>query len=101
MTDLATPVAAPQTSAARRFSEQVHALVDTQTREYLLGTAAINADRGNYTRPREGEVVRDLLDEAIAREFRRDSKAYEAAVRRGRAILAERERAKAESGAGA
>ena len=99
MTDLATPVAAPQTSAARRFSEQVHALVDTQTREYLLGVAAINADRGNYTRPREGEVVRDLLDEAIAREFRRDPKTYELAVRRGRQVLAERASSRAASGA--
>jgi len=90
MTDLATPVAAPQTSAARRFSEQVHALVDTQTRQYLLGVAAINAEQGNYSRPREGEVVRDLLDEAITREFKRDPRAYEAAVRRGRQVLAER-----------
>lgn len=90
MTDLATPVAAPQTSAARRFSEQVHALVDTQTREYLLGVAALNAEQGNYSRPREGEVVRDLLDEAITREFKRDPRSYELAVRRGRQVLAER-----------
>ena len=90
MTDLATPVAAPQTSAARRFSQQVHALVDTQTREYLLGMAVLNAEQGNYTRPREGEVVRDLLDEAITREFKRDPRAYEHAVRRGRQLLAER-----------
>lgn len=93
MTDLATPVAAPQTSAARRFSQQVHALVDVQTREYLLGVAIENAEQGDYSRPREGEVVRDLLDDAITRAFRRDPRAYEVAVRKGRAELARRSEA--------
>jgi hypothetical protein len=90
MTDLATTVAPPQQSAARRFSQQVHALVDTQTRELLLGLAIENAEAGGYARPREGEVVRELLDDAIARLWRRDPKAYERAVRRGRAELADR-----------
>lgn len=93
MTDLATTVAPPQTSAARRFSQQVHALVDTQTRELLLGMAIENAAEGGYARPREGEVVRDLLDDAISRLFRRDPKGYERVVRKGRAELARRARA--------
>jgi len=93
MTDLATTeVAPPQQSAARRYSQQVHALVDTQTRELLLGLAIENAEAGDYSRPREGEVVRDLLDDAIARLWKRDPRAYERAVRRGRAELAERAR---------
>lgn len=92
MTDLATTVAPPQQSAARRFSQQVHALVDTQTRELLLGLAIENASAGGYARPREGEVVRELLDDAIARLWKRDPRAYERAVRRGRAELAERAR---------
>lgn len=87
MTDLATTVAPPQQSAARRFSQQVHVLVDVQTREFLLGLAIENA---GDTRPREGETVRDLLDDAIARLWKRDPKGYERAVRRGRAELAER-----------
>lgn len=90
MTDLATPVAAPQTSAARRFSQQVHFLTDTQTREYLLGVAALRADEGGYTLPREGEVVRELLDDAILRDFKQNPKQYEQTVRRGRQVLAER-----------
>jgi hypothetical protein len=90
MTDLATTVAPPQQSAARRFSQQVHALVDTQTRELLLGLAIENAEQGGYTRPREGEVVRELLDDAITRLWKRDARAYERAVRRGRAELAKR-----------
>jgi hypothetical protein len=92
MTDLVTDVAPPQTSAARRFSQQVHALVDTQTRELLLGVAIENAEDGDYTRPREGEVVRDLLDDAISRLFRRDPQRYQRAVRKGRAELARRAR---------
>jgi hypothetical protein len=99
MTDLATTVAPPQQSAARRFSQQVHALVDTQTRELLLGLAIENADQGGYARPREGEVVRELLDDAITRLWRRDPRAYERAVRRGRAELAARSKPKGLRGA--
>jgi hypothetical protein len=83
---------APPRTAARRYSEQIHVLVDEQTRAYTLGLAALAADAGGYTRPREGEEVRDLLDEAIARRYKADPKTYAAAVQRGRTLMAERSR---------
>jgi hypothetical protein len=82
--------AAPARTAARRYSEQLHVLVDEQTRAYVLGMATLTADAGGYARPREGELVRDLLDEAIALRYKRDRPLYEAAVIRGREVLAER-----------
>ena len=88
MTSHAT--AAPPRTAARRYSEQLHVLVDEQTRAYTLGLATLAAERGGYARPKEGEEVRDLIDEAIARRFKADPDAYAAAVVRGRAVMAER-----------
>jgi thymidylate synthase ThyX len=81
---------APPTSAARRYSESLSLLVDRQTRELLLGLAVLAARQGGYARPKEGEAIRELLDESIARLYERDSKLYEAAVRAGRQELAER-----------
>lgn len=82
--------AAPARTAARRYSEQLHVLVDEQTRAYTLGMATLAADAGGYARPKEGEEIRDLLDEAIAARFKRDRPMYEAAVIRGRRVLADR-----------
>jgi hypothetical protein len=90
MTTQHATVAPPTTTAARRYSEQIHALVDRQTREYTLGLAILAAEVGGYSRPKEGEQIRDLLDAAIARAYKADPVAYEAAVRRGRRELAER-----------
>jgi hypothetical protein len=83
-------VAAPTTTAARRYSEQIHALVDRQTREYLIGLAGILAAEGGYDRPKEGEVIRTLLDEAIAKRYARDTAGYEHVVRAGRLELERR-----------
>lgn len=83
--------AAPRrTGPRRRYSEQLHTLVDVQTRAYILGLAAMAADRGGYTNPREAEETRDLLDEAIAARYQADPQGYAAAVERGRATMAER-----------
>lgn len=90
MTTQNASVAPPTTMAVRRYSEQVHALVHVQTREYLIGLALLAAEEGGYTRPREGEQVRQLLDEAIAKRYKANPDAYELAVRRGRAELAQR-----------
>lgn len=84
--------AAPPRTAARRYSEQIHFLADEQTRAYTLGLAALAAEAGGYARPKEGEEVRDLIDEAIAVRYKRDQRGYAAAVARGQAILAERHR---------
>jgi hypothetical protein len=89
-------VAPPMTTAARRYSEQIHALVDRQTREYLIGLAGILAEEGGYDRPKEGEVIRTLLDEAIGKRYIRDTAGYEHVVRVGRAEL-ERRAAEAEA----
>lgn len=91
MTSDAT-VAPPTSTAARRYSEQIHALVDRQTREYLIGQARLEAEAGGYNTPREGAVIRDLIDDSIARIYRRDVDAYERAVQRGRQELAQRDR---------
>jgi hypothetical protein len=83
--------AAPRrTGPRRRYSEQLHTLVDVQTRAYILGLAAQAADQGGYATPREAEETRDLLDEAIAARYQADPQAYAAAVERGRATMAER-----------
>jgi hypothetical protein len=83
--------AAPRrTGPRRRYSEQLHTLVDVQTRAYILGLASQAADAGGYATPREAEETRDLLDEAIAVRYHADPQAYAAAVERGRATMAER-----------
>lgn len=91
MTTQNATVAPPSTTAARRYSQQITSLVDVQTREYLLGLAILAAEAGGYNRPREASEVRDLLDEAIAARYRKRPDEYEAAVRRGRRELADRE----------
>lgn len=90
MTSDAT-VTPPTSTAARRYSEQIHALVDRQTRELLIGLATLEAEQSGYARAREGETIRTLLDEAITRLYRRDVATYEAAVVRGRRELKERD----------
>jgi hypothetical protein len=83
--------AAPRrTGPRRRYSEQLHTLVDLQTRAYILGLASLAADQGGYATPREAEETRDLLDEAIAARYNADPQAYAVAVERGRATMAER-----------
>jgi hypothetical protein len=61
-----------------------------QTRAYILGLAAMAADRGGYALPREAEETRDLLDEAINRRYEADPEAYGVAVQRGEQVMAER-----------
>lgn len=79
-----------RTGPRRRYSEQLHTLVDLQTRAYILGLASLAADAGGYATPREAEETRDLLDEAIGARYNADPQAYAAAVERGRATMAER-----------
>jgi hypothetical protein len=91
MTTPNATVAPPVTTAARRYSEQIHVLTDRQTHEYVLGLAVLAAEIGNYSRPKLGEQVRDLLDDAIARAYKRDPELYRRAVQAGRGELAYRE----------
>lgn len=93
MTTQRATVAPPAVSAPRRYTEQIHALTDRQTKEYILGLAVIAADLDGRARPKEGESVRTLLDEAIAARYAADRPLYERAVRAGREELAARERA--------
>jgi len=81
---------APPKTAARRFSQSVSVLLDEQTRAYILGCAVQAADKGGYARLKEGESLRDLLDEAIAARYDADPKAYTMALRAGRSVLAQR-----------
>lgn len=83
--------AAPRrTGPRRRYSEQLHTLVDVQTRAYILGLASLAADEGGYTLPREAEETRDLLDEAILARYHAGPEQYARAVARGHATMAER-----------
>jgi hypothetical protein len=88
MTTPTAAVAPPPT--ARRYSEQLTTLVEEQARAYVLGKALEAAEDGGYTKPREAEVTRALLDEALARTAVRDPEGHARAVRRGRAELEHR-----------
>lgn len=79
--------AAPRV-AARRFSESLHVLVDPDLRAFILGLAAVEAD-GRY-RPKEGETIRSILDQAAARLFLDDPKQYGKIIKAGRAEMAAR-----------
>lgn len=81
---------APPRTAARRYSEQLHVLVDEQTRAYVVGVAVLAAKAGGYDTPKQGEAIRDLLDEAIAERFRCAPKGYREALAAGRDYIAER-----------
>jgi hypothetical protein len=82
--------AAPPRTAARRYSEQLHVLVDEQTRAYVLGVAVLAAKAGGYDTPKQGEAIRDLLDEAIAARYEADKKGYRAAIAAGQQELQRR-----------
>jgi hypothetical protein len=90
MTATDATTAPRRTGPRRRYSEQLHTLVDLQTRAYILGLASLAADAGGYATPREAEETRDLLDVAIAARYQEDPQAYARAVERGRATMAER-----------
>jgi hypothetical protein len=90
MTTDATTAPRRSMSARRRFSEQLHTLVDEQTRAYILGMASLAAAAGGYATPREAEETRDLLDEAIAARYEQNPRQYETAVKRGRKVMAAR-----------
>lgn len=90
MTTNATAVAPPKTSAARgAYTEQLHVLVDVPTRHYVLGLADEIAREAGYKFLRQGEVVRELLAEALAARYEADPEAYANYVIRGREIAAE------------
>ena len=85
MTETAT-AAAP---TAARYSESLHVLVDVPMRSVILALAIETAEeRGG--RPKEGESIRALLEDAITRLARRDRQRYDELLSRGRAELARR-----------
>ena len=89
MTTNATAVAPPRSPAARSaYTKQLHVMVDAQTREYVLGEADRVAREAGYQYLRQGEIVRELLAEAIAARYEADPAAYEKLVREGRVIAA-------------
>lgn len=89
-----TTATAPADTSAARYSESVHVLTDKPMRAVVLGLAEIEAEeRGG--RIKEGDKLRNLLDDAITRLARRDRATYDDALRRGRAILDARDAEKA------
>jgi|SRR6187402_2647449 len=90
-TDAATTVAPPQPPAERgaALTEQLHVLVDIETRQYVMGVAAQVAARRGYKYLRQSEVIRDLMYSALARAYQDDPVAFAEAVLKGREVLAE------------
>lgn len=89
-----TTATAPAETSAARYSESVHVLVDVPMRAVLLGLAELEAsERGG--RPKEGDTLRGLLDDAITRLARRDRERYDLALSLGRTELAKRAEKKA------
>jgi hypothetical protein len=84
-----TEVAPPRPPAARgAFTEHLSLLVDEATREYILGDAERVAREAGYKYIRQGEIVRELIAEAITARYEKDPTAYEQMVRRGREVKA-------------
>lgn len=88
MTDTTVP------PATRRYSEHIHALLDRPTREALLGMAILDARGLGYTLPREGEMIRRLIDMALLMLKASDSVEYARAVEAGRVELDRRQSAR-------
>lgn len=85
MTDSATAAA----TTAARYSESLHVLVDKPMRAVILALAIeTSEERGG--RPKEGEAIRTLLEDAIGKLARRDRTRYDALLSRGRAELTRR-----------
>jgi hypothetical protein len=87
MTTRTAPVAAPQAAARAKLTEQFTFLCDEPTAHYIAGVAKLAA---GDARPKIGEVIRDLLAEAIVAHYNEDPKAYAAAIKAGRAEHATR-----------
>jgi hypothetical protein len=82
---MTTATVAAETTAAR-YSESVHVLVDKPMRAVLLGLAELESrERGG--RPKEGDTLRTLLEDAIGRLAHRERERYDEALRLGTAEL--------------
>lgn len=90
MTTPTTSAAPPVPTAARRYTQQIHALVDEPTREWVLGLASLSADTTGANMPKEGETIRSILALAAIRAHEQDPAAYAQARAYGRAELARR-----------
>lgn len=91
MTTTATPAVAPPKTSAERgtYTQHLSLLVDEPTKEFILGTAEVVAREAGYKFLRQGEVIRELLAEAIIARYEKDPAGYAAAVLRGREIAAD------------
>lgn len=83
--------ATPATSAA--LSESLHVLVDEPTRAAAVGLAVITARKSGPTvRPREGQAIRELIEDSLDRVRKNAPSLYQDALRIGREELARRRR---------
>lgn len=83
--------APPATSAAPRYSESLHVLIDEPTRAVVMGLAVIDARQAGPTvRPREGEAIRNLLQNGIDTIAKQAPTLYAKALDAGRTELAVR-----------
>lgn len=81
-------VPAPVTS--RRFTESVSLFVDPDTRAYTLGRAIELARENGWATPRESEVFRAILDDAINGHRYASPATYNRIVEVGHAEMARR-----------
>lgn len=79
----------PTMTAVPYLDQQVHVLVDADTRAFTLGSAALAAkDTGRP--PREGDAVRQMLADVIADYRDNEAETYAAIMTAGRAELQKR-----------
>lgn len=80
----------PLAAGPRRFTESLSLFVDPTTRAYTLGRAVLLAELNRWATPRESEILRSLLDDAIQRAHDHDPERYAEVVAAGWAEMARR-----------
>jgi hypothetical protein len=93
---MTTDATGAATTAAPRYSQSVHVLMDEPTRAAVMGLAVLAAaDIGPAVRPKEGETLRGLIETQLE-SIRSDAPTlYSRALRAGRKELAKRAAANA------
>lgn len=82
MTEKAATVAAPEVVARVKLTEHFNFMTTGAQGDYIAGMAALAARRDGG-RANVGEVIRDLLAEAIVAAYERDAVAYDEVMRAG------------------
>jgi len=90
MTDNVTAAVPHPAAAPRRYTESLSLFVDPMTRAYTLGRAVELAKEQKWRTPRESEVIRAMIDDAVHRVQLDDPEGYARTVEIGRAEMERR-----------